>query len=75
MERIRGANWGRVSDRLSSSRVLVLTIILTGIFMTSCSAKGQNREMEESPQYKDGKFQNAKKGIYDSGAAWRKKSM
>ena len=63
---------------------LILTLILTGLFTMSCSAsdRAQVSESQEqmkitqermikSPQYKDGKFHNGKKDLYDVGAAWR----
>lgn len=50
-------------------------ILLTGIFMTSCTASGQNSVLQErmknSPQYHNGKFHNKIKNLYDAGAAWR----
>ncbi len=54
-----------------------LTLIIIGIILMCCPSYGKNpnltpqERMENSPQYENGKFHNAKRDLYDVGAAWR----
>lgn len=54
-----------------------LTLILIGIILMYYPSYGKDpsltpqERMENSPQYQNGKFHNAKKDLYDVGAAWR----
>ena len=53
------------------------TLIMIGIILMYCPSYGKNpsltpqERMENSPQYHNGKFHNAKRDLYDAGAAWR----
>ena len=54
-----------------------LTLIIIGIILMCSPSYGKNpkltpqERMENSPQYENGKFHNAKRDLYDVGAAWR----
>ena len=54
-----------------------LTLILIGIILMYYPSYGKDpsltpqERMENSPQCQNGKFHNAKKVLYDAGAAWR----
>ena len=54
-----------------------LTLIIIGIILMCSPSYGKNpkltpqERMENSPQYESGKFHNAKRNLYDVGAAWR----
>lgn len=84
MERIKEDNFERVSGRLTFDRLSLLTFMLIGFFMMSCTANGQQKgsdskhqvrpiqkRIENSPQFYNGKFHNNIANLYDAGAAWR----
>ena len=55
----------------------ILPVIMIGVITMKCTSYGKNlsmtsqERMENSLQYDNGKFHNAKRDLYDAGAAWR----